>query len=242
MNRRNIIAGSRTVRLIRTPDALIYRAVLCCIFAVSLSIIHETQIPFTFFEIFWKSLKIGWFYVILYLLGRSSLSGREVIESMFAFVLNFALSIAASVIAYYICKWLDEQFFKPSKHWSISTETPSVLQYRGRFCFAPWRWIHGRKFLTSHLYYMRCLVKCQQFRTKLSAMPRASLLFALLAQSLPLEGKVARSAGWGGNLAAEVVLGADRRKDRKVNLMPRAPPSGELASEARLRGWARPPA
>lgn len=133
MNRRNIIAGSRTVRLIRTPAALIYHAVLCCIFAVSLSIIHETQIPFTFFEIFWKNLKIGWFYVILYLLGRSSLSGREVIESMFAFVLNFALSIAASVIAYYICKWLDEQFFKPSKHWSISTETPSVLQYRGAF-------------------------------------------------------------------------------------------------------------
>ena len=54
MNRRNIIAGSRTVRLIRTPAALIYHAVLCCIFAVSLSIIHETQIPFTFFEIFRK--------------------------------------------------------------------------------------------------------------------------------------------------------------------------------------------
>ena len=56
MNRRNIIAGSRTVRLIRTPDALIYRAVLCCIFAVSLSIIHETQIPFTFFRDFLKKV------------------------------------------------------------------------------------------------------------------------------------------------------------------------------------------
>ena len=56
MNRRNIIAGSRTVRLIRTPAALIYHAVLCCIFAVSLSIIHETQIPFTFFEIFLKKV------------------------------------------------------------------------------------------------------------------------------------------------------------------------------------------
>ena len=54
MNRRNIIAGSRTVRLIRTPDALIYHAVLCCTFAVSLSIIHETQIPFTFFSRFLK--------------------------------------------------------------------------------------------------------------------------------------------------------------------------------------------
>ena len=56
MNRRNIIAGSRTVRLIRTPAALIYRAVLCCIFAVSLSIIHETQIPFTFFRDFLKKV------------------------------------------------------------------------------------------------------------------------------------------------------------------------------------------
>ena len=54
MNRRNIIAESRTVRLIRTPAALIYHAVLCCIFAVSLSIIHETQIPFTFFRDFLK--------------------------------------------------------------------------------------------------------------------------------------------------------------------------------------------
>ena len=56
MNRRNIIVGSRTVRLIRTPAALIYRAVLCCIFAVSLSIIHETQIPFTFFRDFLKKV------------------------------------------------------------------------------------------------------------------------------------------------------------------------------------------
>ena len=56
MNRRNIIAGSRTVRLIRTPAALIYHAVLCCTFAVSLSIIHETQIPFTFFQDFLKKV------------------------------------------------------------------------------------------------------------------------------------------------------------------------------------------
>ena len=56
MNRRNIIARSRTVRLIRTPAALIYHAVLCCIFAVSLSIIHETQIPFTFFRDFLKKV------------------------------------------------------------------------------------------------------------------------------------------------------------------------------------------
>ena len=56
MNRRNIIAGSRTVRLISTPAALLYHAVLCCIFAVSLSIIHETQIPFTFFRDFLKKV------------------------------------------------------------------------------------------------------------------------------------------------------------------------------------------
>ena len=56
MNRRNIIAGSRTVRLIRTPAALLYHAVLCCIFAVSLSIIHEPQIPFTFFRDFLKKV------------------------------------------------------------------------------------------------------------------------------------------------------------------------------------------
>ena len=56
MNHRNIIAGSRTVRLIRTPAALIYHAILCCIFAVSLSIIHETQIPFTFFRDFLKKV------------------------------------------------------------------------------------------------------------------------------------------------------------------------------------------
>ena len=56
MNRRNIIAGSRTVRLIRTPAALLYHAVLCCTFAVSLSIIHETQIPFTFFRNFLKKV------------------------------------------------------------------------------------------------------------------------------------------------------------------------------------------
>ena len=35
---------------------MIYRAVLCCTFAVSLSIIHETQIPFTFFRDFLKKV------------------------------------------------------------------------------------------------------------------------------------------------------------------------------------------
>ena len=41
----------------------------------------------------------------------------------------------------------------------------------------------------SHLYYMRCLVKCQQFRTKLSAMPRP-----------PLVGEVAKPSGFDGEV------------------------------------------
>ena len=31
-------------------------------------------------------------------------------------MLSFALSVAASVAAYYVCKWLDEQFFVNGKH------------------------------------------------------------------------------------------------------------------------------
>ena len=54
MNRRNISRGVAQSNLSARPAALIYHAVLCCIFAVSLSIIHETQIPFTFFQDFLK--------------------------------------------------------------------------------------------------------------------------------------------------------------------------------------------
>ena len=54
MNRRNILRGVAQSNLSAPPAALIYHAVLCCIFAVSLSIIHETQIPFTFFRDFLK--------------------------------------------------------------------------------------------------------------------------------------------------------------------------------------------
>ena len=32
------------------------------------------------------------------------------------YVISFALSVAASVAAYYACKWLDEQIFVNSKH------------------------------------------------------------------------------------------------------------------------------
>ena len=56
MNRRNILRGVAQPNLSARPAALIYRAVLCCIFAVSLSIIHETQIPFTFFRDFLKKV------------------------------------------------------------------------------------------------------------------------------------------------------------------------------------------
>ena len=56
MNRRNILRGVAQSDLSAPPAALIYHAVLCCIFAVSLSIIHETQIPFTFFRNFLKKV------------------------------------------------------------------------------------------------------------------------------------------------------------------------------------------
>ncbi len=56
MNRRNISRGVAQPNLSAPPAALIYRAVLCCIFTVSLSIIHETQIPFTFFRDFLKKV------------------------------------------------------------------------------------------------------------------------------------------------------------------------------------------
>ena len=58
MNRRNILRGVAQSNLSAPPAALIYHAVLCYTFAVSLSIIHETQIPFTFFrEFFEKSFR-----------------------------------------------------------------------------------------------------------------------------------------------------------------------------------------
>ena len=56
MNRRNILRGVAQSNLSAPPAALLYHAVLCCIFAVSLSIIHETQIPFTFFRDFLKKV------------------------------------------------------------------------------------------------------------------------------------------------------------------------------------------
>ena len=32
------------------------------------------------------------------------------------YVISFALSVAAGIVADYICKWLDEQFFMDGKH------------------------------------------------------------------------------------------------------------------------------
>ena len=40
--------------------------------------------------------------------------GKEV--NLMEYVISFALSVAASVAAYYVCKWLDEQFFVNGKH------------------------------------------------------------------------------------------------------------------------------
>ena len=56
MNRRNILRGVAQSNLSAPPAALISHAVLCYTFAVSLSIIHETQIPFTFFQDFLKKV------------------------------------------------------------------------------------------------------------------------------------------------------------------------------------------
>ena len=56
MNRRNILRGVAQSNLSAPPAALIYHAVLCCTLAVSLSIIHEMQIPFTFFRDFLKKV------------------------------------------------------------------------------------------------------------------------------------------------------------------------------------------
>lgn len=56
MNRRNILRGVAQSNLSAPPASLIYHAVLCYTFAVSLSIIHETQIPFTFFRDFLKKV------------------------------------------------------------------------------------------------------------------------------------------------------------------------------------------
>ena len=142
MNRRNIIAGSRTVRLIRTPAALLYHAVLCCIFAVSLSIIHETQIPFTFFRDFLKKV-----------FGALSVSQSSIASGLNLSVTGFAVT------------------------------APLVGEpLAGRRVFGVWR-------------------------------------FAPFG-----------SAGVMFTSAAEVALGADRRKDRKMNLMPRPPLLGEVAS------------
>lgn len=141
MNRRNIIAGTRTVWLIRTPR----RIDISCSFVLYLRsfTLYNTWNADSF-HFFWDFLKKFENRVVLcypVLAGPlPPLSAGRRWATLASIIINLILSIAASVIAYYICKWLDEQFFKPSKHWSISTETPSVRQYRGRFCLASQRW------------------------------------------------------------------------------------------------------
>ena len=79
MNRRNILRGVAQSNLSAPPAALIYHAVLCCIFAVSLSIIHETQIPFTFFRDFLKKV-----FGALSVLQSSTASGLNLSVTGFA--------------------------------------------------------------------------------------------------------------------------------------------------------------
>jgi len=62
------------------------------------------------------------------------------------FIFSFALSVAASVIAYYICKWLDDQFRS-----GIAT-TEGLLAY-----FVIFMEIHFHL----HLHYTRLRKKCQ---------------------------------------------------------------------------------
>lgn len=174
MNRRNILWGVAQSNLSARPAALIYHAVLCCIFAVSLSIIHETQIPFTFFGIFWKNLKIGWFYVILYLLGPfPPLSRKEVSNIGFYHYQSHTVhrSKCNCLLHLQVAWWavLQTQQALIHKHRNaLGTAIP------GAFLLS-FPEVNSVGFLSiSHLYYMRCLVKCQQFRTKLSAMPKPS--------------------------------------------------------------------
>ena len=49
------------------------------------------------------------------------------------FIISFTLSVAAGVVSYYICKWLDDQF-KAGKHYSLaSRKPPRYSHYRGGF-------------------------------------------------------------------------------------------------------------
>ena len=41
-------------------------------------------------------------------------TGKEV--KHMSTMMSFVLSVAAGIVSYYICKWLDEQFFKSGKH------------------------------------------------------------------------------------------------------------------------------
>ena len=58
-------------------------------------------------------------YVILVLLLSLPLGARPLGEEVIfvSVIISFTLSVAAGVVSYYLCTWLDEQFFnKGSKH------------------------------------------------------------------------------------------------------------------------------
>lgn len=47
----------------------------------------------------------------------STLSSRkEVYTLIYEYILAFFISVLAGIVSYYICKWLDEQFFMNGKH------------------------------------------------------------------------------------------------------------------------------
>ena len=47
----------------------------------------------------------------------STLSSRkEVYTLIYEYILAFFISVLAGIVSYYICKWLDEQFFMDGKH------------------------------------------------------------------------------------------------------------------------------
>lgn len=92
MNRRNILRGVAQSNLSAPPASLIYHAVLCYTFAVSLSIIHETQIPFTFFRDFLKKV-----FGALSVSQSSTASGLNLSVTGFAVTAPLVGEVASSV-------------------------------------------------------------------------------------------------------------------------------------------------
>ncbi len=68
------------------------------------------------------------------------------------YVISFTLSVAASVAAYYVCKWLDEQFCERQALTPQQTGSPSVFAVpRGFLLFVNLMEIQ----FPLHFYYTR---------------------------------------------------------------------------------------